>query len=489
VTASFDLIVIGGGINGAGIARDAAGRGASVLLLEAGDLASGTSSKSTKLVHGGLRYLEHYEFALVSEALHEREILWRLAPHLIRPMRFVLPVSEDTRPSWMLRIGLVLYDWIGGRRSLPNADAIDLKRHAAGAPLRPGFKRAFEYSDLWVDDARLVVLNALDAKERGVQVRTRCPITSARRVGDQWLVGTPEGAFTGRALVNAAGPGADTVATLLGGPTSPMRRVRGSHIVVPRLFRHPYAYILQLPDERIVFALPYERDFTLIGTTDVDHEGPLDHIEASVDEVAYLCGAASRYFAKPVKASDVVWTYSGVRALVDDGSGRPEAATRGYQLPLSEPDEGAPLLSVYGGKITTYRHLAEEAVNKLAKRLPTLEGTGWTANEPLPGGDFPTDQQGEFIAALRKDYRFLSEAEAKRIARSYGTRARNWLGAARRRAELGRDFGAGLSEAEIEYLKREEWARTAEDVLWRRSKIGLHMKPPQRLAVAEFMGG
>jgi glycerol-3-phosphate dehydrogenase len=418
MTEPFDLIIVGGGINGVGIARDAAGRGARVLLLEAGDLASGTSSKSTKLIHGGLRYLEHYEFALVSEALHEREVLWRIAPHLVRPLRFVLPVSESTRPSWMLRIGLLLYDWIGGRRSLPNADAIDLRRHAAGAPLRTGIRRGFEYSDLWVDDARLVVLNALDAKERGADIRTHCPVTSARRVGDQWLVSTPQGAFAARALVNAGGPAADQVAALLGEPSSPVRRVRGSHIVVPKLFRHPYAYILQLPDTRIVFAIPYEREFTLIGTTDVDHDGPLDHVEASAEEIAYLCEAASRYFAKAVTPADVVWTYAGVRALVDDGSGRPEAATRGYQLPLSEEGEGAPLLSVYGGKITSYRHLAEEAVDALAERVSALSGEAWTAHAPLPGGDFPHDAQGTLIQDLRREYRFLSEAEATRIGRA-----------------------------------------------------------------------
>jgi glycerol-3-phosphate dehydrogenase len=489
MTEPFDLIIVGGGINGAGIARDAAGRGGRVLLLEAGDLASGTSSKSTKLVHGGLRYLEHYEFALVSEALHEREVLWRIAPHLIRPLRFVLPVCESTRPSWMLRIGLLLYDWIGGRRSLPNADAIDLRRHAAGAPLRPGMRRGFEYSDLWVDDARLVTLNALDAKEQGADIRTRCPVTSARRVGDQWLVSTPQGAFAAHALVNAGGPAADQVAALLGEPSAQVRRVRGSHIVVPRLFRHPYAYILQLPDTRIVFAIPYEREFTLIGTTDVDHDGPLDNVEASAEEITYLCEAASGYFAKAVAPADVVWTYAGVRALVDDGSGRPEAATRGYQLPLSEEGEGAPLLGVYGGKITSYRHLAEEAVDALAERVPALSGKAWTAHAPLPGGDFPHDAQGTLIEDLRRDYRFLSEAEAARIGRAYGTRTRRWLGQARRWADLGRNFGAGLSEAEVDYLKREEWARTAEDVLWRRTKLGLHMKPAKRAAVTEFMGG
>jgi glycerol-3-phosphate dehydrogenase len=477
----FDLIVIGGGINGAGIARDAAGRGAKVLLLEARDLASGTSSASTKLVHGGLRYLEYYEFALVREALQEREKLWRIAPHLIRPLRFVLPVTAGMRPAWMLRAGLFLYDWIGGRRSLPGADTIDLRTHPSGAPLREGIARGFEYSDLWVDDARLVVLNALDAKERGAEVRTHCPAISARREGDLWLVETPQGQFAGRALVNAGGPGADDIARLAGQPPRfAVRRVRGSHIVVPKLFDHPYAYIFQQPDTRICFAIPYEQDFTLIGTTDRDHVDGLSHVKAGADEIDYLCQAASRYFARGVTPADVVWTYAGVRALVDEGSGRPEAATRGYRLPLSEPGEGAPLLGVYGGKITSYRHVAEEAVDQLAERLSALSGPAWTARKPLPGGDFPHDGQADLIAALQAEFPAI---DATRIARAYGTRARSWL-----TDDLGRDFGAGLSEAEIDYLRREEWAVTAEDVLWRRSKLGLHMSAAERDAVAEFMG-
>lgn len=487
--ALFDLIVIGGGVNGAGIARDAAGRGAKVLLLEARDLASGTSSASTKLVHGGLRYLEYYEFALVREALRERETLWRIAPHIVRPMRFVLPHAPGLRPRWMLRTGLWLYDHIGGRRQWPGAKTIRFAAHPAGAALDPALTHGFEYSDGWVDDARLVVLNAMDAAGRGADVRTLTPVTAARREGDVWAVETPAGTFHGRALVNAGGPGADDVARLAGQrPRYGIRRVRGSHVVVHKLFDHSYAYIFQLPDTRICFAIPYERDFTLIGTTDRDHTGSLADVAAADDEVAYLCAAVSRYFRRPVTPADAVWTYAGVRALVDDGSGRPEAATRGYRLPLSEPGEGAPLLGVYGGKITSYRHLAEAAVDRLAQRLPQLQGKPWTAHEPLPGGDFPADAQDDLIETLQAEYAFLDEAQATRIARAYGTRAGRWLGAARSWSDLGRPFGAGLSEAEVDYLRREEWARTAQDVLWRRSKLGLHMTAQEQSALAAIIG-
>ncbi|HTN14659.1 MAG TPA: glycerol-3-phosphate dehydrogenase [Sphingomonadaceae bacterium] len=489
MTVPFDLIVIGGGVNGAGIARDAQGRGARVLLLEARDLASGTSSASTKLVHGGLRYLEYYEFALVREALREREVLWSIAPHIIRPMRFVLPWMPHLRPRWMLRLGLFLYDHIGGRKRLPAADTIRLGHHPAGAALDPSLDWGFEYSDGWVDDARLVVLNAVDAAERGAQIRTRTPATAIRREGELWAVETPAGTFHGRALVNAAGPGADDVARLTGqAPRFSLRRVRGSHIVTRRLFDHDYAYIFQLPDTRICFAIPYEREFTLIGTTDRDHDGPLDRIEASEDEIAYLCEAASRYFAKPVTPADVVWTYSGVRALVDDGSGRPEAATRGYRLPISPPEEGAPLLDVFGGKITSYRHLSEAAVDALAQRIPALSGSAWTAGAPLPGGDFPVDGQATLVEELKRQHPFLSLTEATRIVRAYGTRAERWLGKAQGWGDLGRHFGAGLSEAEVAYLREVEWAQTAEDVLWRRSKLGLHMSEAERAAVAEYLG-
>jgi glycerol-3-phosphate dehydrogenase len=340
-----------------------------------------------------------------------------------------------------------------------------------------------------VDDARLVVLNALDAREKGAEIRTHTPVTSARREGDLWAVETPAGTFHASALVNAAGPGADDVARLAGEtPGYGIRRVRGSHIVTRKLFDHDYAYIFQLPDTRICFAIPYQGHFTLIGTTDRDHKGSLVEVEAAQDEIAYLCEAASRYFRARVTQADVVWTYSGVRALVDDGSGRPEAATRGYRLPLSAPGEGAPLLGVYGGKITSYRHLAEAAVNKLAARLPSLTGPAWTATAPLPGGDFPPDAIDDLIEALGNEYEFLGEAQAERIARAYGTRAADWLGKARSWRDLGRQFGAGLSEAEIEYLRREEWASSADDVLWRRSKLGLHMSEAERVAVRDFLG-
>lgn len=490
MSGPYDLIVIGGGVNGAGIARDAAGRGASVLLLEARDLASGTSSASTKLVHGGLRYLEHREFALVREALHERETLWHIAPHIVRPLRFVLPHAPGMRPHWMLRAGLALYDLLAGRSDWPHARSIRLAQHPAGAPLDPALTHGFEYSDGWVDDARLVVLNARDAAERGADIRTRTPVTAARREGDLWAVETPAGTVHGRALVNAGGPAADAVARLAGvDPRYTVRRVRGSHIVTRKLFDHPYAYIFQLPDTRICFAIPYERDFTLIGTTDRDHTGSLVDVAADAEEVAYLCAAGSRYFRRPVTQADVVWTYSGVRALVDDGTGRPEAATRGYRLPLSEPGEGAPLLGVYGGKITSYRHLSEAAVNSLATRLPQLFGEPWTAHAPLPGGDFPADAQDDLIAALQADYAFLDTIQVTRVARAYGTRAVRWLGQARSRGDLGQDFGAGLSEAEVNYLRREEWAQTGEDVLWRRSKLGLHMTADERAAVSDYLGG
>jgi glycerol-3-phosphate dehydrogenase len=483
VSAVFDLVVIGGGVNGAGIARDAAGRGARVLLLEGRDLASGTSSASTKLIHGGLRYLEHYEFGLVRESLSEREALWAIAPHIIWPMRFVLPYAKGLRPAWLLRLGLFLYDHIGGRKKLPTTKTVNLQRHPAGAPLRPGFGKAFEYSDGWVDDARLVVLNAKDAALQGAEVRTRTPVTAARREGEGWTIATPVCEFQARALVNAGGPAVLDVLRLTGeAPDYAMRLVRGSHIVVRKLFDHPYAYFFQLPDGRIFFAIPYERDFTLIGTTDADHTGALDDVRASEAEIAYLCEGVNRYFARPITPADVVWTYAGVRPLIDDGSGRPEAATRGYRLELSEKHEGAPLLSVYGGKITTYRHLSEEAVDLLAERLPALSGPPWTRTRPLPGGDFPIDGAPALKTELQSRFSDLSEADADRLIKAYGTKVYDWL-----TEDRGRDFGAGLTEAEVEYLRREEWAQTAEDVLWRRSKLGLRLDVAQQAALAEYL--
>lgn len=481
----FDLAVIGGGINGCGIARDAAGRGARVLLLEAGDLAQGTSSASTKLIHGGLRYLEHREFALVREALQERERLWAMAPHLIRPQRFVLPQVPGLRPAWLLRLGLFLYDHIGGRKRLPATQTVRLADHPAGAALKPGPRRGFVYSDCTVDDARLVVANARDAADRGAEVRTRTPATGLAREGGLWRIATPHGTFHARAVVNAAGPGVLAVLDLAGqrGGYS-LRLVRGSHLVVPKLFDHAFAYFFQLRDGRIFFAIPYETDFTLIGTTDADHAGPLDQVAPSVAEIAYLCEAASRQFARAVKPQDAVWTFAGVRPLVDDGSGRPEAATRGYRLELSPEADGAPLLSVFGGKITTYRHLAQQAVDLLAERLP-LGGlpSGWTGEAPLPGGDFPVDGADALIAQAQATHPGGDPATARRLVRAYGTGALELAAGARQ----GEQFGHGLGEGELRHLMAREWAQTADDVLWRRTKLGLRFTPRQTARLAAWM--
>ncbi|MEQ8311755.1 MAG: glycerol-3-phosphate dehydrogenase [Sphingopyxis sp.] len=484
----YDVIVVGGGVNGAGVARDAAGRGARVLLIEAGDLAQGTSSKSTKLIHGGLRYLEHYEFGLVREALKERETLWGIAPHIIRPMRFVLPYRDGLRPRWLLRLGLFLYDHIGGRKKLPATRSIDLTRHAAGAPLQPHYVHGFEYSDGWVDDARLVLLNARDAADRGARIRTRTRAEMLRCEAGLWTVDAADDQghryrFTGRSVVNAAGP---AVLELLkradAEPDHQMRLVRGSHIVVPRLFEHDYAYFFQLPDGRIFFAIPYERDFTLIGTTDVDHDGPAETATASDEEIAYLCEGASLYFRTPVTPADVVWSFSGVRPLVEDGSGRPEAATRGYRIDV-DMDEGAPLLTIYGGKITSYRHVAEEAVDALADHVPALTGKHWTAKAALPGGDFPVTGAAALAAEYRRAHPFLAAATAERIARAYGTDARRWLGDARDWDALGGEIAHGLSVAEVRWTVEQEWARTADDILWRRSKLGLLFSDADKAAL------
>lgn len=481
----FDLAVIGGGVNGCGIARDAAGRGARVLLMEKGDLASGTSSASTKLIHGGLRYLEHYEFALVRESLIERERLWAIAPHIIRPQRFVLPYVRGLRPRWMLRAGLFLYDHIGGRKALPATRTLDLRRHEAGAPLKPEFVHGYAYSDCRVDDARLVVLNARDAADRGAEVRTRCEVQGLERQSDFWTIHTDCGSYRARAVVNATGP---SVLSVLGRAHEDaehgMRLVRGSHVVVPRLFDHGFAYFFQLPDGRIFFAIPYQGDFTLIGTTDVDHQGSLDDVRATAGEVAYLCEGASHYFRKAVTPADVVWSYSGVRPLLDDGSGKPDAATRGYRLELSDEEEGAPILSVFGGKITSYRHLAEEAVAVLADRMPELQGPSWTAGAALPGGDFPIGEEQALNASLTTRYAFLDPAWAQRLVNSYGTLAGKVLGDAQSPADCGRHFGHGLTEREVEYLKQQEWAVSAEDILWRRSKLGLRFTPAEVEALA-----
>ncbi len=491
--AAFDIAIVGGGVNGCGIARDAAGRGARVLLLEQGDLASGTSSASTKLIHGGLRYLEHYEFGLVRDSLKERETLWRMAPHIIHPLRFVLPHRAGLRPRWLLRTGLWLYDHLGGRELLPPTKSIDLRKHAAGVPLKRGFGRGWEYSDGWVDDARLVVLNARDAADRGAEVRTRHRLTGARRTDGGWRLdvqrddGSPV-AFSARVLVNAGGPAVLDVLAL--GPVRSadrIRLVRGSHIVVPRLFDHDFAYFFQLGDGRIFFAIPYERDFTLIGTTDRDHDGSLTAVHASEEEIAYLCAGANEYFERSITPADVVWSFSGVRPLVDTGDGRPEAASRGYRFEIDAAEGEAPLLSVFGGKITTYRHLAEEAVDRIGEFVAFARPSHWTATEPLPGGDFAVTGRNALADSLRAKHPFLDADDGRRIAAAYGTLAWRWLDGAPRRQDLGEDFGGGLSAAEVDYCIDREWARTPDDMLWRRTKLGLRIGEAGRAALAAYM--
>jgi len=490
-----DIFVIGGGINGCGIARDAVGRGFSVYLAEMNDLASGTSSGSTKLIHGGLRYLEFYEFRLVREALMEREVLWKIAPHIIWPMRFVLPYAKGLRPAWMIRLGLFLYDHIGGRKLLPATKTLDMATDPAGKPLKPLFHKAFEYSDGWVNDARLVALNARDAADRGAIIRTRTKVVSARRDGDRWTIQV-QNTLTGeteevraRLLVNAAGPWVDHVLAEAIGKNNVhnVRLVQGSHIVIGKKFDDPRAYFFQNKDGRIIFAIPYEEEFTLIGTTDRDFPGDPHDVKISDAEIDYLCAAASEYFAQPVKRSDIVWTYSAVRPLYDDGASKAQEATRDYVL-KADGAEGAPLLNSFGGKITTFRRLSESMLEKIEGFLGK-RGKPWTADAPLPGGDFPVTGFDAQVAKLKSAYPFLEQRLARRFARLYGTRAVKLLGAARSIADLGRDFGADLYEAEVRYLVENEWAVTAEDVLWRRTKRGLHFSNEQTTALEEFMRG
>jgi glycerol-3-phosphate dehydrogenase len=494
VPQEVDVLVVGGGINGAGVARDLAGRALSVLLVEQHDLASHTSSSSTKLIHGGLRYLEHYEFSLVRKALAERERLLRSAPHIMRPLRFVMPRDPSMRPVWMIRAGLFLYDHLARREWLPASQAIDLTRHPAGAPLKPQFRRGFEYSDGWVDDARLVVLCAMQARQHGAQVLTRCRCERARWVDGRWRVELErdDGAahsVSARALVNAAGPwAASFLHEQLDWPDAKaLRLVKGSHIVVPKLFEHAHAYIFQNADGRIIFAIPYESDFTLIGTTDVECRDPGD-ARADAQEIAYLCEQASRYFATPVTPDAVRWTYSGVRPLLDDDSGDPSAVTRDYLLEMH--DGVAPLLSVWGGKITTFRKLAEQAAHMVCERLG-VRSIDWTAQSPLPGGDLsrwietsrrPDEDIARFENALAARHPELPRGLCRRWARSYGSLVDLLL----RAGSLGDEVAPGLHEAELRYLCEHEWARSADDVLWRRSKLGLHLSDSERAAVERW---
>jgi glycerol-3-phosphate dehydrogenase len=484
----FDLAVVGGGINGTGIARDAAGRGLRVLLVEQNDLASGTSSASTKLIHGGLRYLEQGWLRLVRESLAEREVMLRMAPHLIRPMRFVLPAEPAMRPAWMLRVGLFVYDHLGGRKILPPTRTIDLARDPLGAPLRERHGRGFEYSDCFADDARLVVLNALDAAERGAVIRTRTRCIRAER-GAAWrLVLEVRGRrdlATARVLVNATGPWIKLFAgeVLRQEAPVPARLDKGSHIVVPRLFEHDRAYVLQAHDRRIVFALPFQRDFTLIGTTDQGFAGELAAVTPSAGEVAYLCDVANQHFRASIAPTDVVWSFAGVRSLHDDGAKRAQNVSRDYVLTLDERE--APLLTVYGGKITTYRRMAEQALDRLAHLFEA--GPAWTRESRLPGGEFPWDGIDRLVAETRSARPFLSEAHARRLVRAYGTRLDRVLGPARSLEDLGPWLGADLTGAEVRYLMEREWAQTEDDVLWRRTKLGLRFSPEERERLAKFM--
>lgn len=493
----YDLAVIGGGVNGCGIARDAAGRGWSVFLCEQRDLASGTSSASTKLIHGGLRYLEYYEFRLVREALMEREVLWAIAPHIVWPLRFVLPYHKKLRPRWLLRLGLFLYDHLGGRKKLPATRSVNLAQDVTGGPLKPEFRRGFEYSDCWVEDSRLVVLNAMAAAELGAVIRPRTRCLSAERAGGLWQVTVRDEetgethAITARALVNAAGPWVGDVGSsvLHGNARAPVRLVQGSHIVVPKLYDHSGCYIFQNADGRIFFLIPYERDFTLIGTTDQDFNGNPADVRATDEEIAYLCRSASDYLKKEISPASVVWTYSGVRPLYDEaGETKAQAATRDYVLKL-DADSGAPLLSIYGGKITTYRRLAEAALAQLKPHLPAApgKGEGWTAKAPLPGGDFPMEGFEALLRQMAARYPFLAEPHLRRLLRAYGTRVTTLLGDARSMADLGAQFGADLTEAELTYLVAHEWVRSAQDILWRRSKLGLRVTPADIARIDEAL--
>lgn len=494
-----DLFIIGGGINGVGIARDAVGRGLSVVLAEQNDLASATSSASTKLFHGGLRYLEYYEFRLVREALIEREILLNAMPHISWPMRFLLPLHKEMRPAWLLRIGLFIYDHLGGRKILPPTRRVSLQANPLGKPLKSHFARAFEYSDCWVQDARLVSLNARDAAERGAKILVQSEVMRAKRAPQGWEIYVQDKLTNkthvhhAKVLINAAGPWVGQVIDTVVESQSRegVRLVRGSHIVTKKLFDHEHCYIFQNNDGRIAFAIPYENDFTLIGTTDIDHEGSPDAAVCSSEEVRYLCELISEYFEQSVTPDDVVHTYSGIRPLYDDKAKNAAAATRDYVLRIEEQSD-LPLLNIFGGKITTYRKLAETAVEKLApyfwQKNSQLSAAGrWTATTPLPGGDFPIKQKDALIVALATDYPFLDTNAARRLINLYGTDARGFLGQANDLTDLGKDFGWGLTEAEVRHLIIHEFARSADDILWRRTKLGLYFDEKQFTQLADWL--
>ena len=491
----FDLMVVGAGVNGAGIARDAAGRGLTVALCEQGDIAEGTSSRSGKLVHGGLRYLEYYEFRLVREALKEREVLLENAPHIIWPMRFVLPHDTSLRPAWMIRAGLFLYDHLGGLKRLPGSRSLNLRRDPEGEALKDSYRKGFEYSDCWVEDARLVLLNVRDAVDRGASFMARTRCTGARRENGRWIVELKD-LLTGeqttlaaRALVNAAGPWVDRMlgSTSAADGRQHVRLVKGSHIVLPKFYDGDQAYLLQNTDRRVIFVNPYEENYLLVGTTDIPYEGDLSRVEADPSEIDYLCDALNRYFRTTVSARDVVWSFSGVRPLYDDNNANPSAVTRDYVFDLSDDGHGgAVLLSIFGGKITTYRRMAEHALQRLADFLPGM-GDAWTERAALPGGDIDNADFEGFVARLASEYPWLPAPVLRHYAHCYGTRIRTMLDGAQGTDDLGRHFGAGFYEREARYAVSHEWARSADDILWRRTKWGLHLSEAQREAFRQWM--
>jgi glycerol-3-phosphate dehydrogenase len=487
----IDLFVIGGGINGAGIARDAAGRGLKVVLCEKDDLAQGTSSRSGKLVHGGLRYLEYYEFRLVREALIEREVLLNAAPHIIWPMRFVLPHSPQDRPAWLVRLGLFLYDHLGGRKKLPGTRTLDLKRDPEGIPLLDQYTRGFEYSDCCVDDARLVVLNAVDAAERGATVLTRTAATSARREDGAWSVVTTSTTgetrtFRARCLVNAAGPWVTDIINHVAGSNSRrnVRLVKGSHIIVSKFWAGANAYLVQNHDKRVIFINPYEDDKALIGTTDLAYEGRAEDVTADDKEIDYLLAAVNRYFKEKLRREDVLHSFSGVRPLFDDGKGNPSAVTRDYVFDLDETG-GAPLLNVFGGKITTFRELAERGLHRLQHIFPKM-GADWTEKAPLPGGDIPDADYESFANGLRETYPWMPRKLVHHYGRLYGARTKDLVGTAGSLADLGEHHGGLLYEAEVRYLVAKEWAQTTDDILLRRTKHYLHLTEAEKTAFANW---
>ena len=489
----FDVFVVGGGINGCGIARDAAGRGLSVCLAEKDDLGGKTSSGSTKLIHGGLRYLEHYEFNLVRKALIERERLWSLAPHIIYPLRFVLPHHAGLRPSWLLRLGLFIYDHLGGRKALPKSRKISLASDQAGAPLKSDYKIGFEYSDCWVDDARLVILNAQDAVDKGAKVLPRHEVISVRGENGTWVIETRDRdskkhRFQARVLVNAAGPWVSnlTDSVIDGAVSRSMRLIRGSHIVVPRLYAHDRCYLLQNSDDRIVFVIPYEKNFSLIGTTDREHQESLNQVTISKDEAQYLCASVNDYFNSSISLEDIVWSYSAVRPLFDDGNADAKSITRDYRITSEIDGTGAPLISVLGGKITTYRKLAEDVLTQVNQALG-VKNEGWTGSSPLPGGSFDFLGFDNEVEQLKQDYPFLSHSHANRLMRLYGSLSREILANAMTYGELGQFFGGNLYENEVRYLMEREWAMSVEDILWRRTKEGLNLSDGEVRTLSDFL--